>query len=531
MIVKIYSVCVMFFLICLSSFAQVTAPTNANVNVNNVDFTADEGYLGARAKGKYSVWYGCNHTKVEKPFIYIEGIDLTPSNTYKSNEPPTNTYSDSLYLPLMEDGFDIVQLDFNTNPAYIQRNAELLITLINQLNVEMGDNGQEIVVMGESMGGMIARYALTKMEDDGVDHNVRLYISHDSQHSGATVPWGIQYMLQDLTNNGLTNLFVGSAVLSGITNTFAGLFGGSGTSSHQAVFQLLRSSPNALAVTTRAQFVTDLQNKGDYPNDCRMIAIANGANNGTPQANPNAANQLIRMTLPNATIAVDRRAYASPGIQIAGLGTRIVYTKLSGSVINSSIRFYPPGLQNRDVAPGGYFFENTQFGVLATNRFSFCPTITALGLNTNDPFYNVATNIAGFDNTIIPDYDFQYNQRRMVNTGYTHSNAISEFDAVWADAANDYHATLEGVNFLLQEISPSTLVIQNRIINDAKIFEAEDVVIIGENESAAFPVGNVVFENGSNVTVRSDEEIIWRDGFEIEAGANANFLIEYYNCP
>ncbi len=45
------------------------------------------------------------------------------------------------------------------------------------------------------MGGVIARYALRKMEDAGMEHQVSLYISHDSPHLGANVPLGALYAL------------------------------------------------------------------------------------------------------------------------------------------------------------------------------------------------------------------------------------------------------------------------------------------------------------------------------------------------
>ena len=49
------------------------------------------------------------------------------------------------------------------------------------------------VVLGQSMGGVIARYALKDMENKGLPHDPRTYISHDAPHLGANVPLGYQF--------------------------------------------------------------------------------------------------------------------------------------------------------------------------------------------------------------------------------------------------------------------------------------------------------------------------------------------------
>jgi hypothetical protein len=533
MYMKRYSITFVAFLTFNICFAQLGTPSNTNADVSEQDLTSENGYLGAKGRGKYSVWYGCgggngqarNH--IRKPFIWVEGINLTPNNIFMSHHP---VYP-NLYFTLMENGFDIVQLDFNNNPQWIQRNAELLITLIDKLQKEMVENGSnhEIVIMGESMGGMVARYALTKMEHDGVSHNVRLYISHDSQHSGANIPWGLQYMAQDITGNNLLNFFTGTSFLAGITNTFASLFDGSGTPGLQAAFQLLRDGPMPEADELRALFVLDLKVKGNYPVGCRKIAIANGANNGIGIPVEGDNHQILRITSPSITaLLADRRAHAAPGIQItllgADLGSRIVYSKIPTTLLDLKLRFYPHGLQNWDLAPGSPAFEDETIlgGIARTRPFTFTPTVSALGLNTNDPFFNVAANIPGFGNT-------------MPNVGYTFDNNITAFDAIWANDVNYYHALLDepGLSdFIISETSPANLVLQNKTVSNgqAKIYEASNSVILGREESPAFPVGNVVFESGSDVVIRAGNEIRWRNGFEAVSGSNVDARIDFYDC-
>jgi hypothetical protein len=59
-----------------------------------------------------------------------------------------------------------------------------------------GNTLQQNVVMGLSMGGLVARYALAEMTKNSVDTETRLLITHDSPHRGANVPLGLQYLIQ-----------------------------------------------------------------------------------------------------------------------------------------------------------------------------------------------------------------------------------------------------------------------------------------------------------------------------------------------
>ena len=91
-------------------------------------------------------------------------------------------------------GYDIVYLDYAKGTDYIQNNAYLLQDVIKWVN----DNkiGPEPnVVLGVSMGGLVARWALKDMEDRSEDHQVRLNISMDSPHNGAYVPLAAQALV------------------------------------------------------------------------------------------------------------------------------------------------------------------------------------------------------------------------------------------------------------------------------------------------------------------------------------------------
>ena len=87
---------------------------------------------------------------------------------------------------------------------YMQRNAYLVEDVIKWVNsVKQGT--QQNVVLGQSMGGVIARYALRDMENQLAstgnqtwNHKTNLYISHDAPHQGANMPLSIQYFARHL---------------------------------------------------------------------------------------------------------------------------------------------------------------------------------------------------------------------------------------------------------------------------------------------------------------------------------------------
>lgn len=105
---------------------------------------------------------------------------------------------------------DVIYVDFGIGTTYIQNNAELLkkaIRWVNQHKVETEKN----IVLGQSMGGLVARYALKDMEDKGENHDTKLFISHDSPYLRANTPLGVQYMLRNMSKT-----FLKSPIVAGI---------------------------------------------------------------------------------------------------------------------------------------------------------------------------------------------------------------------------------------------------------------------------------------------------------------------------
>ncbi|MDR0231796.1 MAG: hypothetical protein LBI82_06720 [Dysgonamonadaceae bacterium] len=103
--------------------------------------------------------------------------------------------------------YDIVYLRYNDGLDDIFRNAALFKQAIKWVNENKAPDASPNVVLGISMGGLVARYALRSMEIDvekGVEgaqgHNTWKYISFDSPHKGANLPLGLQAMIRDIQN-------------------------------------------------------------------------------------------------------------------------------------------------------------------------------------------------------------------------------------------------------------------------------------------------------------------------------------------
>lgn len=150
---------------------------------------------------------------LRKPLIVVEGYDvsliapsLQPNYDIGDfiraiNEPQGydfNTQLDDIA------GYDLVFVDFDDGAADIILNAGSVQEVINRVNANkvldnrFGNIRQQNVVMGLSMGGLCARYALANMTKNfpSTPTQTRLLITHDSPHKGANVPLGLQYMIR-----------------------------------------------------------------------------------------------------------------------------------------------------------------------------------------------------------------------------------------------------------------------------------------------------------------------------------------------
>ena len=138
-----------------------------------------------------------NHTgKFRKPLFIVEGFDLYPIviSDIKKNYDLSDVFNNKTDLNRILDlGYDIAYLDYADGMDDIRRNAALFQEALRYINTHK-EGDEKNVVVGLSMGGLVASYGLRKMELAGEDHETRKYISYDSPHMGANVPLGAFYM-------------------------------------------------------------------------------------------------------------------------------------------------------------------------------------------------------------------------------------------------------------------------------------------------------------------------------------------------
>ena len=233
-------------------------------------------------------------TQITKPFIVAEGFDsghiTAPRQEAGDNNIEiflkgngmNNTYLQS-YLT---GNYDLIYIDWGIGTDYIQNNAELFKKAIHWVNQHKVSNAKN-VVMGQSMGGLIARYALKDMEDNGENHDANLFISHDAPHLGANTPVSMQYLMRNISKT-----FLRSPIVAGINYVFTPIFTGGAPVSEIFTIADTPASKQMLINYVNSNYGIDnsvhntwqntLKAKG-YPQLTRNVAISNGSECGTDQ--------------------------------------------------------------------------------------------------------------------------------------------------------------------------------------------------------------------------------------------------------
>lgn len=161
---------------------------------------------GEAITGQALVKIGADGT-FNKPIILVEGFDPDVgghSPTYGFGDLNweviwncDGSYNDALgglgtmLDAVQQEGFDLVFLDFENGTRSIFQQAKLLQYVIEQCR-DYRTGVDPLIVVGPSMGGVVARETLRSMELEGMDHCVRLFAALDSPFRGAYLPIALQ---------------------------------------------------------------------------------------------------------------------------------------------------------------------------------------------------------------------------------------------------------------------------------------------------------------------------------------------------
>lgn len=176
-----------------------------------ININATKAYQGVFGSATIQIVRGGACNELRNPLIVAEGLDtglLAQGGSIGDSDINSFLFSvdNSASLELQNFitnntaiDYDIIYVNWNNGTDFIQRNAFVLEAVIAWVNANKTGSNKN-VVLGQSMGGLIARYALRDMENTGLNHDTSLYISHDAPHQGAHIPLGILNMARHVVN-------------------------------------------------------------------------------------------------------------------------------------------------------------------------------------------------------------------------------------------------------------------------------------------------------------------------------------------
>lgn len=283
--------------------------------------------------GTARVYLGQGNTALQRPVILSDGFNSGPSD-FDAFWHGLNGLDFAFVDKLRERGHDLILLGYNERSASILQNAEAATACIMQAIAErMSDS--PMLVGGFSMGGLITRYALARMEAQRMDHQTGVYLSFDSPHRGASIPLALQALAHFLT---------GFPAMSRQINSPA---------SRQLLWQHIESvEATPQQDPLRTEFLAALQRVGDWPMRPMKLAVANGRGDGQGNGVPAGA----------IALECTQGAFKPTTLRTQSPDNRVVLAHLKGPLQEKEVR--ARGLPAIDGAPGGLL---ESFGIAADN--------------------------------------------------------------------------------------------------------------------------------------------------------------------
>ncbi|MBT8262474.1 MAG: T9SS type A sorting domain-containing protein [Bacteroidia bacterium] len=404
---------------------NVVTPITATISYQGYDEA--QAYFG---EGEYEIFLDNVDGILDKPIIVLDGFDPGDGRDITGLYNSLSFGGNNLADIVRDEGFDIVVLnapqyttggkDIDGGADYIQRNAMVLVELINLMNDQkVGD--EELVVLGPSMGGLIARYALSYMEQNSLDPETRLYISFDSPHRGANIPISLQYLINYLAQElGDPDAL---AIVENVLNSAAAkemLY--DHLLAHLQAGSTYLQDPTKLLPEGAPDFRDAFQGELDalgFPQTVRNVAMVNGSSQGTTTGDPGmlvvdttldfgsgaTADVALRFTpeagLTNTSTSFDSFLFGIPIGSFDASARSFAFT--------DGVDASPGGTSNISAAlEGGGTNPVIQDFIDALNQdeYSFIPVLSALAIDNENDWY-VAPDIGGihnsaFVNTYIP---------------------------------------------------------------------------------------------------------------------------------
>ncbi|SHI22565.1 esterase/lipase family protein [Streptomyces sp. 3214.6] len=264
-----------------------------------------------------------NNGRLVRPVIMADGFNLGRSELDKLYQGLEGGFP--FVTELRRRGRDVILLGFEERSASILDNAHAVEAAIVRAAAEQF-GGARLVVGGFSMGGIVTRYTLARMEAQRMDHRTGLYFSYDSPHRGASIPVGVQAF----------SYFIP------FPNDFAKQM--DSPAARQMLWRHYDKETGKIGVAKeRTDFLAALERLGGWPQIPLRVAVANGRGDGIglPDVPPGDVALRIDRIYPGTTFYTQAQG---DDVTVAYLNRR--FPKAEKTITTS-------GFPELDGAPGG----------------------------------------------------------------------------------------------------------------------------------------------------------------------------------
>ena len=523
-------------------------------------------------EGEYQIFLGADGV-LNKPIILVDGFDPGDargiSELYSLLDFTGNSGAQNLADLVRAEDFDVVLLNFpvytraadgatvDGGADFIERNAMLLVKLINIINTTKAANSPEQnVIIGPSMGGLISRYALNYMEANTLDADTRLYISFDAPHHGANVPIGLQHQLNYLAFNDTNPVTEVQPLIEGFLKSPASRqllidhFEAHLQSGSTVDFDTNLTLPTPHPFRTTFENTLNSFTPNGFPQNVRNVAIINGSGIGSPYTAADGVTPVTNgFTVVDTTLPVD--VNTPLGTITLNIEIDINFTPAAGTPVQVS-RFFAPipilpdvesiansgtvNFDGVDAAPGGLFDLSALTGDIANgggiaadfinalqiDKFNFIPSVSALALDITAEasgdninwFHSIdldgraTTNNTPFDNTFLPDDNEPHVQLTQNNVNFALNEIL--FPPLSITNSNTITIKLEKNpidNQLVLHSNTNTLANIQIVDVSGKVVHTEATslthrTVVPLNLTSGFYILNISTENNQTLTTK-----------------------------
>ena len=479
---------------------EETTSTSGSSAVLNVEtFTSTIPSEGKYPQAVISTRFaGGSTTMTKQPLIVVEGFDPLNYGDGRYVNGFTNiTRFENSHNTFLND-YDLVYIDWKQSTASIESNADILKQVIAWVN-NRKPNGFRSILIGQSMGGLIARYALKTMENAHIDHQVACFVSDDTPHLGANIPLGLLFTAQHAFESLDDHLI--SHVISDFIALWDNLFDANNYGTIRSQLRAIRNGESVRQMlynyvnedyeidnTMYNSFQTTLRNlgfpQGDSYGDLRLLSITNGGDNTFTTSSPildvsmngdigfgsrlvfwGLASLLFRTTslLPfvgpsNSTVEIHAKAYpfTSSGAKVyessAVYSKHLLWTTLEIPLFSHE-HYAGTGLLPIDNAFGSFYSNEPipdttfcqpfwfEFELNSDlQRFMFVPSVSSLCYKNGNPLqstdYTTDFCMTGINMDNIPFEGYRFHQDTA-----TYHTSLSESDLNWVTSIQ--HLTIQ----------------------------------------------------------------------------------------